>query len=222
MSPNPPRPKQPSRPEVITDLTPETPVRKQRRFDNPKPLDPLPPPPRVPGEFGPTLPSPVSIEGQEGAGAAALRRVEELERRVATTTAPSSDPLGDEAIRKLVKAVVGAITKRFGAPAALVAMLSGGGGLYHYATTKPAPPPLTAAEFNERLAESDRKIVGRLDGLTNAVNGNIDVTRCMRKKTNQIGESLLPAPDRMGPARRPAPFEDDCPEGPKRLPEPRQ
>lgn len=230
MDPKPPRPRAPSRPEII-DLTPETPVRNARRWDDPKPVE-LPPPPAVPGEFQPTMMSPASTP--DAASAAALRRkLEDAERRARDAEAkqaaaekrasslPAGDPLGDEAVGKLVKAVVSALTKRFGAPLVLATCLAGGGYALKAANEKPAPPPLTAAEFSERVDKFETRVTGRLDSLTRSTNVTIDMTRCMRKKTNQIGESLLPAPDRMGPARRPAAYEDDCPESPGRLPEPK-
>lgn len=229
MSPSPPRPRQPSRPEII-DLVPETPVRKQRRFDNPSPLEPLPP------LHTPTLPSPPSLPEpaatpDKASELALRRRSEEAEKRERdllvkleaaekrATTAPASDPLGDEAIGKLVKAVVSAITKRFGAPAVLIASLLGGGYVLKTANEKPTPPALTAVELDARLAKFEQLVGGRLDKLTTTVNEGVDLQRCMRKKTNQIGGSLLPAPDRMGSALKPQPFEDDCPDSPKRLPE---
>jgi hypothetical protein len=244
VSPRPPRPKQASRPEIV-DLTPETPVREGRRFDNPHPIEPLPPPPNLPGGLSPTLPSaplPPPHPVPEGAAAAAARRrASELETRAAlaearaakaeadaaaaraATVAPASgDVLSDDVVGKLVKAVVSALTKRVGGPLALLAMLGVGGAGYHVATDKPAPPPVTAAELDARLDKFADKIGGRLDKLTTTVNEGIDVTRCVRRKTNQIGESLLPAPDRMGAKRLPTAFEDDCPDGPKRLPETKQ
>jgi hypothetical protein len=243
VSPQPPRPKQASRPEII-DLTPETPVRDARRFDNPRALEPFPRPGKLPGELSPTLPSaplpPLDPVPEGAAAAAARRRASELEGQLAVeraareraeaeaaaaraaTVAPTSDVLSDDVVGKLVKAVVSALTKRVGGPLALLAMLGIGGAGYHVATDKPAPPPVTAAELDARLDKFADKIGGRLDKLTTTVNEGIDVTRCVRRKTNQIGESLLPAPDRMGAKRLPTAFEDDCPDGPKRLPETKQ
>jgi hypothetical protein len=240
LRPAPPRARQPSRPEII-DLVPETPVRERRRFDNPTPFEPLPfpKPPLVPGEFQRTMPSPPSpaslpvAETPDKASTLALRRrAEEAEKRERdalaqleaarrSTAAPASDPLGDEAIGKLVKAVVSALTKRIGLPAVLIASLAGGGGLYKYATDKPTPPPMTAVELDARLAKFEERVGGRLDKLTTTVNDGVDLQRCLRKKTGQIGGSLLPAPDRMGSALKPQPFEDDCPDSPKRLPDPK-
>lgn len=222
-------------------MTPDSPVRRQRRFDSPQALEPLPAlprPPGLPGELSPTMPSPsaelppLAATADGASAAAARRRSADLETRVAlaevraekaeakaATVAPPSDVLSDDFVGKLVKAVVSSLTKRVGGPLALLAMLGVGGAGYKVATDKPAPPSITAADLDARFAKFEDKVGGRLDRLTGTVNEEIDASRCVRKKTSQIGESLLPAPDRMGAKRLPSAFEDDCPDSPKRLPE---
>lgn len=148
-------------------------------------------------------------------------RARELEQRPAPVSLPAaSAPLDDAAIGKFVRQVTNAVLRKVGIPAALLVCLGGGGALYKTATDKPTPPALTAAELDSRLSAFEGRIAKRLDKLTTNGNETIDLLRCQRKKVNQIGGSLLPAPDRMGSAYKPEPFEDDCPESPKRLPEP--
>jgi hypothetical protein len=133
---------------------------------------------------------------------------------------PSTAPvLDDAAIRKLVKASVNAVIRKIGLPAALVAMLGLGGTGYKVATDKPTPPALTAAQLDASL---DKLKTGRggLNDLVRATNENLQLSKCLRRKVNEIGGALLPAPDRMGPARKAQPYEDDCQDSPRPLPEP--
>lgn len=157
----------------------------------------------------------------KAADADRLRR-ERDEARAATTPtiAPESHHgLSDETIGKLVRELGGILAKKIGLPAALLAMLGGGGYAMHAASEKPAPPPLTAAQLDAAI-DKLRTRKGGLDDVTRAVNDLAQVSKCTRRKVTQIGESVLPAPDHMGAQRKPQPFEDDCPENPKPLPDP--
>jgi hypothetical protein len=150
-----------------------------------------------------------------------LREARDRQSRSATPPGVSVAPpaLDDAAVGKLVKASVNALARKIGLPAVLVAMLGLGGAGYKVATDKPAPPALTAAELDARLDKlKTRK--GGLDDLVRATNEGLQLSKCLRRKVNEIGGALLPAPDRMGPARRPAPYEDDCQDSPRPLPEP--
>lgn len=133
--------------------------------------------------------------------------------------APGAAVLDDAMIGKLVKASVSALIRKVGLPAAFLVMLGLGGAGYKVATDKPAPPALTAAELDDRLDKlKTRK--GGLDDLARATNEGLQLSKCLRRKVNQIGGALLPDPNKMGPAHKPQPYEDDCPENPRRLPEP--
>jgi hypothetical protein len=124
--------------------------------------------------------------------------------------------LDDAAIGKMVKTAVSALVKKVGLPAAFIACLGLGGAGYKVATDKPMPQALTSVELNKSLEPLSNK----LDKLTIANNENLQLSKCLRRKVNEIGWALLPAPDRMGPARKPQPYEDDCLDSPKPLPEP--
>jgi hypothetical protein len=137
-----------------------------------------------------------------------------------TVPVPRSTPvLDDAAVGKLVKSITSSVMKKLGLPAALAACLGLGGAGYKVATDKPAPPALTAAQLDERL---DKLRTGRggLNDIVRATNENLELGKCLRRKVNEIGGALLPAPDRMGPARKPQPYEDDCEPSPRFLPEP--
>ncbi|HTJ17861.1 MAG TPA: hypothetical protein VL494_13870 [Steroidobacteraceae bacterium] len=182
----------------------------------------------VSGQPAQPLPPP-SLHPAEAQAAAYKRRAEEAEKQLAeqraakASEAPASGNavLSDEHIGRFVREVTRVFLRRIGAPAALVAMLGGGGYALKASHDKPAPPPLTAQQLDERLEKFEGKVVSRLDKLTTTTNEGIDLQRCLRKKVGQIGGSLLPAVDRMGAALKQQPFDDDCPDSPKRLPEPK-
>jgi biotin carboxylase len=147
-------------------------------------------------------------------------RAEAAERELRAAKGSIAPPaLSDEAVGKLVKASVNALAKKIGLPAVLIAMLGLGGAGYKVATDKPTPPALTAAQLDERLERLHTR-KGGLHDLVRSTNAQLYVTKCLRRKMNEIGGALLPAPDRMGPARRPQPFDDDCPDSARPLPEP--
>lgn len=130
---------------------------------------------------------------------------------------PSQAPaLDDAAIGKLVKASVNALVRKVGLPAAFIAMLGLGGAGYKVATDKPAPPALTAQD----LAKALHPLETRIDKQTTSINEGLQLSKCLRRKVNQIGGALLPDPGRMGTALKPQPYEDDCQENPRLLPEP--
>jgi hypothetical protein len=130
--------------------------------------------------------------------------------------APGAAVLDDAAIGRMVKSITGAVLKRVGLPAAFIAMLGLGGAGYKVATDKPAPPALTAEDLNRAF----KPVESRLDKLTTSTNEGLQVSKCLRRKVNQIGGALLPDPQKMGTALKPQPYEDDCPDNPRPLPEP--
>jgi hypothetical protein len=130
--------------------------------------------------------------------------------------APGAAVLDDAAIGRMVKSITGAVLKRVGLPAAFIAMLGLGGAGYKAATDKPAPPALTAEDLNRAF----KPVESRLDKLTTSTNEGLQVSKCLRRKVNQIGGALLPDPQKMGTALKPQPYEDDCPDNPRPLPEP--
>lgn len=149
-----------------------------------------------------------------------LRRERDQARKALETTPPTSasgETLSDEALGKLVKSAVDTMLKRVGAPTALIAMLGVGGGALYKAGEGPAPVPVTIEQIDEKL----KPITLKLDRQTTTLNEVVYLQRCQRKKIGQIGGSLLPATDRMGSALKPQPFEDDCPESPRPLVEPK-
>lgn len=172
----------------------------------------------------------ISETPEQAANRLLRARVRELEARdrqhrsaspaPVSLPAPSAAPvLDNETIGKLVKASVSALVKKVGLPAAFIAMLGIGGAGYKVATDKPAPPALTAAELDDRLDKlKTRK--GGLDDLARATNEGLQLSKCLRRKVNQIGGALLPDPNKMGTALKPQPYEDDCQENPRLLPEP--
>jgi hypothetical protein len=176
-----------------------------------------------------TMP-PISETPEQDALRILRARVRELEARDRQTRSASQAPaatqapgsaggLDDAAIGKLVKSITSSVMKKLGLPAALAACLGLGGAGYKVATDKPAPPALTAAQLDSAL---DKLKTGRggLNDLVRAQNENLQLSKCLRRKINEIGGALLPAPDRMGPARKAQPYEDDCQDSPRPLPEP--
>jgi hypothetical protein len=130
---------------------------------------------------------------------------------------PPKEPEADAVIGWLVKR---AVANRKAIYALVAAMGIGGGGVaIKTATEKPQPPPLTMAQLEQAL-EKQRTRKGGTDDMVRMLNEQLQVTKCLRRKVTQIGESVLPAPDHMGNVRKPQPFEDDCPDSPKPLPEP--
>jgi hypothetical protein len=180
------------------------------------------------GQPGPSLPPP-SADPKDAQIAALRARAEAAERRAAESKAPASEPaksqpaelVSDEAIGRVVRHLGAALMKRVGAPTALLVLLGGGGYALKTANEKPAPPPVTLAELDDRL-EKLKKRKGGLDDIARGQNGTIKLLKCLRRKQNQIGESMLPAPDHMGSVRKPQPYDDDCGDPPSLLPDPDQ
>ena len=209
-----------SDPPTTTEPSPaESPVQSQRH------PSPLPAPSQRP-EDARVAAQAREIERLRGERDKAREEAEKAHARaleVASRPPPeSTEGVSNETIGRIVREVTNAIGKKLGLPAVFMACLGGGGYAVHVANEKPVAPPVTAAELDKRLEKFEAKVVTRIDNLTTTQNGAIDVIRCVRKKTNQIGGSLLPAPDRMGAALKQSPYEDDCPDSPKKLPEPKQ
>jgi hypothetical protein len=131
----------------------------------------------------------------------------------------SQPPVSDEAIGKLVREAVKSLMKRLGMPAALVACLGGGGLAVKAAVEKPEPVPVTVEQLEAALSKLKTGPSG-MDAQVKVTNEAIRLLKCMRRGQNLIGESLLPSPERVGAARRMQPWEDECGENPKLLPEP--
>lgn len=161
---------------------------------------------------------PISETPEQDALRVLRARVRELEAKapLAVPTPSAAPALDDAAVGKLVKASVSALVRKIGLPAAFIACLGLGGGGYAMAVQKPPPPALTAEDLTKAL----RPIETRLDRITTATNEGLQLSKCTRRKVNQIGGALLPDPQKMGTAHKPQPYEDDCPENPRLLPEP--
>jgi len=128
-----------------------------------------------------------------------------------------AEPATEAVIEWLVKRAVANRKAIYALVAALG--LGGGGALIKTANDKPAPPALTKADLDAAF-DRFRTRKGGTDDQTRMLNEQLQLTKCLRRKVKQIGESVLPAPDHMGSQRKPQPFEDDCEDSPRPLPDP--
>lgn len=208
-------PAQPTTPPAGTPIGPQVVQIKDASESTPAPS--LPPPSKHPAEA-----QAEAYRRRAAAAEKALLARKESEPVAPPKTEPAASGLvSDETIGRLVREVVNALAKKVGAPAALIVLIGGGAAGFKVATDKPAPPALTLEQLDDRLGKlKTRK--GGLDDIARGQNGSIKLLKCLRKKQNQIGESMLPAPDHAGAARRIAPYDDDCGDPPSLLPDPDQ
>ncbi len=133
------------------------------------------------------------------------------------TVVASKEPETEAVIGWLVKR---AVANRAAIYALVAALGVGGGGVaIKQATDKPKPEPVTMAQLEQAL-DKQRTRKGGSDDQTRALNDLLDLAKCQRRKITQIGKSMLPAPDHVGTASKVQPFDDDCPDPPRRLPDP--
>jgi hypothetical protein len=126
----------------------------------------------------------------------------------AGTPAPAA-PVGvsDEVIGRVVRQLLERVAKRVGAPAALLACLGGGGYAFSYVKEEQAPPPPAYVTKDEL----DKALRGRKDkALAKAVNPVARLAKCVLKQQDKTGKMLLPAPDHVGSALKPQPWENEC------------